>query len=114
MTSTDALQQKFRQNRGFVRTTSARKRSHDAVERGLTFKSDARSVRQRQVSVFNQGIIGKTAERPEYARIGFRAAKIEPGRNVERHLVAAVGKKRLSAPTPLFKQRHRVRIWTDA
>src|SRR4051812_11034697 len=63
---------------------------HHPIERRLSFEADARAVGQRDVSVFDHGVVGKAREYTEHARIALRAAEAKPGRDGKRHLVAAM------------------------
>src|SRR5690348_11919265 len=72
------------------RVTSRRQRLHLRVEIRLPFKSDAGQVRHGDVAVLDADAVGETAIGLEQIRIALIAAKAETGRDVERHLVAAM------------------------
>src|ERR1700730_7684096 len=87
---------------------------HQPIQRGLPLKSDAGSVRQSDEAVLDLGIVGKAAECPEHARIGFGAAEAEAGRDRERHLVAAMGKQVGAAPVLRFQHGDGFSVLHDA
>src|SRR5207248_7696728 len=67
---------------------------HDAVEPGLTLEADAGAIRQRQVAIFEPGVVGKAAEIAEYSGVGLRPTQAKAGGDRERHLVAAMREER--------------------
>src|ERR1700730_16264123 len=89
-------------------------RLHQPIQRHLPLKSDAGSVRQSDEAVLDLGIVGKAAECPEHARIGFGAAEAEAGRDRERHLVAAMGKQVGAAPVLRFQHGDGFSVLHDA
>src|SRR5712691_9887397 len=70
---------------------SRRKLAHHVIQRRLPFETDAGAVGEQDVAVPDLRIVGKAREHAEHARIAFRAAESEAGRDRKRHLVAAMG-----------------------
>src|SRR5690349_15213373 len=95
-------------------TASGGERAHDGVERRLPLEPDAGPFRQRETTTVQLGIIGKAAERAEYARIGFRASQPETGGDGERHLITAVRKQCATRPAVALEHRDGAGILHDA
>ena len=53
--------------------------AHDPVEPRVSLEADARTVRERNRTILDSGVIGKTTEVAEDTGIGFGAAKTETG-----------------------------------
>ena len=58
--------------------------------------------------------ISKTAEVPEHAGIGFRSSQAEAARDVQRHLIAAVRKRRAARPAMAREHIEPARVLHDA
>ena len=75
------------------------------VEVGLALEADAGQVRHRDVAVLDPHAVGKAAVGLEQIRIALVAAEPEAGRDVERHLVAAVRNAAASATSRTVRAR---------
>src|SRR5260370_5204836 len=88
--------------------------AHNGIERRLALKPYAGPLGERQIAVFQFGIVGKSPEGPEYAGIGFGPAQAEAGGNSERHLIAAMGQQGPARPSVALEHGDRARILYDA
>lgn len=67
-----------------------RKSLHDAVQLVLCFETDTGEIRQSDVTIVDSEAVRESAKRLKNTWVGFIAAEAETGRDVERHLVAAM------------------------
>src|ERR1700730_4991875 len=66
------------------------KRFQQAEQFFFRFKPDARRLRQRDVTLFNGRVVGKSAEGLKYSRVRFVSAQPQAGGDMQRQLMAAV------------------------
>src|SRR5919201_6800630 len=95
-------------------TASGGERAHDGVERRLPLEPGAGPFPKGEITAVQLGIIGKAAERAEYARIRFRASQPETGGDGERHLITAVRKQCAARPAVALEHRDGTGVLHDA
>src|SRR6516164_6956758 len=69
---------------------SGRERLHLLIEIRFAFKPDAGQIRHDDVAILDTDAVGETAIGLEQVGIALIAAETEAGRDVERHLMAAM------------------------
>ena len=77
--------------------------AQESVELRFRFKADAGYVWQADITASNRNAVRKAAERLEDVRVGFVAAQMQAGRDVERHLMTAVRNHAPRSPAELFR-----------
>src|SRR6185369_14831188 len=99
---------------GLLVDFSRRQRVHLLVEIGFSLEPDARQVRHGDVAVLDTHAVREAAIGLEQVGIAFIAAKAEAGRDIERHLVAAVGNAAAWRPAVGLQHRQRALIFAQA
>src|SRR5689334_20033594 len=94
--------------------SSRRKRLHFRVEIRLALEADARQLRHDDVAVVHADAVGEAAIGLEQVRIAFIAAEAETGRDVERHLVAAMRDAAARRPAMRMQDFERALIFAEA
>src|ERR1700733_901332 len=79
----------------------------------LGLETDARPVGQADVALDDVSVIRKAAKRAEHVWIGLVAAKAQPRRDVERHLMATVRHDSAVRPAVLLENVERPQIFDE-
>src|SRR5450631_1080615 len=106
--TTDPPSRRSRRTPGLI--SSRAQLHHDLVEVGLTLESYAMEVGHRNVAVFHAHAVGEAAERLEEIGIAFVAAEAEARRDVEGHLVAAMGNAARGRPAVRAQHVERAQV----
>src|SRR5258705_5600375 len=78
------------------------------------FKTNARRIGQRDVTVFNGRIVGESAEGLKYSRIRFISAESQSGGDMQRQLVAAVWNAAAGRPTVFLQHIQYAQVFDQA
>ncbi len=78
--------------------------------RSLGFEADAGNVRQPDIAILDRDAVGEAAEGLEHVGIRLVAAEMEPGGDVERHLMSAMGHDAPARPALLRQHLERAQI----
>ncbi len=94
------------------KTLLGRQRLHLRVEIVFALEADARQIRHGDVAVLDADAVGETAIGLEQVGIALVAAEAEAGRDVERHLMAAVRDTAARRPAQRLQHAERALIVT--
>src|ERR1700730_15157851 len=96
-----------------IAVTSRRQRLHLHVKIGFSLKADARQIRHGDVTVLDADAVGETAIGLEQIGIALIAAEAETGRDVQRHLMAAMGNASARRPAQGLQNAKRALIFAE-
>src|SRR5579864_6465211 len=97
-----------------VRSLVVGKRLQQAEQLFLGFKPNARRFRQRDVTLCNGRVIGKSAKGLKYSRVRFISAESQSGSDVQRQLMPAVRNAATRGPTVLFQHVQNAHVLDQA
>src|ERR1022692_3278927 len=94
--------------------TSRRQRLHLRIEIGFALKTDTRQIRHGDVAVLDPDAVREAAIGLEQVWIALIAAEAEAGRDIQRHLMAAMRNAAARRPALGFEHLERALIFAQS